>query len=50
VGTFHVFVTAAPIGLVDGTRNIDFHLRDTVTGEEANYRSAFMGPAITGRR
>jgi cytochrome c oxidase accessory protein FixG len=50
VGTFHVFVTAPPTGLTDGTRDIDFHLRDTVTGEEANYRSAFMGPANTGRR
>lgn len=50
VGTFHVFVTAAPTGLVDGTRTLDFHMRDTTTGEQTTYRSAFMGPATPGPR
>ncbi len=50
VGTFHVFVTGAPTGLVDGTQPLDFLMRDTVTGEQATYRSAFMGPATKGQR
>ena len=44
VGTFRVLVFARPTRLIDGTQDIVFTLRNTITGETTNYTSVFMGP------
>jgi cytochrome c oxidase accessory protein FixG len=45
VGTFRVMVAGQPRMLPNGSQEIDFVLRNTVTGEHATYKSVFMGPA-----
>jgi len=50
VGTFRIFVTGQPTTLVDGTQQIDFSLRNTVSGEQTVYQSLFMGPNTSGKR
>ena len=40
----HVFVTARPATLPDGTQPVTFVLTNTRTSEETTYRSIFMGP------
>jgi cytochrome c oxidase accessory protein FixG len=45
VGTFRVLVAGQPRTLPSGSQEIDFLLRNTVTGEQTVYRSVFMGPA-----
>ena len=44
VGTYRVLVFGRPTRLVDGSQEIIFSLRNTLTGETANYHSVFMGP------
>ncbi len=44
VGTFRVLVFARPNRLIDGSQDITFALRNTVTGEKTTYHSVFMGP------
>lgn len=44
VGTFRVLLFGRPTRLVDGSQEITFSLRNTLTGETANYHSVFMGP------
>ena len=44
VGTFRVFVTGQPAGATDGSQPVDFHLRNTATGEQTVYHSVFMSP------
>ena len=49
VGTFRVMVSGEPDALVEGSRKLDFVLRNTVSGEQTTYHSVFMGPAGRGR-
>ena len=50
IGTFRVLVTGEPTNLVEGSQPIDFSLRNTTTGEQTIYHSAFMGPNASMRR
>jgi len=43
-GTFRVLVTGRPTKLDNGSQPVDFTLRNTNSGEQAAYRSVFMGP------
>jgi cytochrome c oxidase accessory protein FixG len=44
VDTFRVLLTARPAALTSGSQPVDFVLRDTATGKQTVYHSAFMGP------
>ncbi|HEX3402422.1 MAG TPA: cytochrome c oxidase accessory protein CcoG [Acetobacteraceae bacterium] len=44
VGTFRVLLSGQPDRLVDGSQPVEFSLLNAQTGEEAQYRSVFMGP------
>jgi hypothetical protein len=48
VGSFRVLVFGQPARLVDGSQQVDFEMRNTVTGEQTFYHSIFLGPG--GRR
>ncbi len=45
IGTFRILVTARPSGLRDGTQNVAFIARAAASGEQATYKSVFIGPA-----
>jgi polyferredoxin len=44
VGTFRVTVAGEPDRLVNGSQEVDFVLRNAMTGEQTVYHSVFMGP------
>jgi cytochrome c oxidase accessory protein FixG len=44
VGTFRVLLSGKPTGLVEGSQQVDFVLRNVRTGEQTTYHSVFMGP------
>jgi cytochrome c oxidase accessory protein FixG len=44
VGTFRVLVFGQPARLANGSQQVDFAMRDVATGEQAVYRSIFLGP------
>ena len=44
VGTFRVTVAGEPDRLVSGSQEVDFVLRNAMTGEQTVYHSVFMGP------
>ena len=44
IGTFRVLVFGQPTRLADGSQDLDFILRNTITGEQTVYHSVFMGP------
>jgi cytochrome c oxidase accessory protein FixG len=44
VGTFRVLLSGKPTGLVEGSQQVDFMLRNVRTGEQTVYHSVFMGP------
>lgn len=44
VGTFRVTVAGEPDRLANGSQDVDFVLRNAMTGEQTVYHSVFMGP------
>ena len=44
VGTFRVLVFGRPAHLVEGSQDLAFIARNTLTGEQKTYNSVFMGP------
>jgi len=49
VGTFRILVTGNPAHLEHGAKELEFTLRNPVTGEKSEYESTFLGPAGTRR-
>ena len=50
IGTFRVLVFGRPEGLVKGSQEVVFTLRNTETGEQTEYRSVFIGPGGRGKQ
>ncbi len=43
-GAFRILLAAPPVGLHDGSKPVEFHLRDTGSGQQATRATVFLGP------